>query len=72
MKPHPGLAFEALRLLGVGAERACMVGDAVTDVEFAHRAGVVAVGYAKNAQRGRELAAAGADAVVHSMKELLG
>jgi phosphoglycolate phosphatase-like HAD superfamily hydrolase len=72
MKPDPGLGFEALRLLGVRAERACMVGDSVTDVEFAHRAGVVAVGYAKHAQRGRELAAAGADAVVHSMKELLG
>jgi phosphoglycolate phosphatase len=72
MKPDPGLAFEALRLLGVRAERACMVGDAVTDVEFAHRAGVVAIGYAKTPRRGEELVAAGADAVVHSVKELVG
>ncbi len=72
MKPDVGLAVEALRLLGVRAERACMVGDSVSDVEFAHRSGVVAVGYAKNAKRGRELAEAGADVVVQSMKELVG
>jgi phosphoglycolate phosphatase len=70
MKPDPGLASEALRLLGGEAERACMIGDAVTDVEFAQRAGVMAIGYAKNPQRGRELVEAGADAIVHAMTEL--
>jgi phosphoglycolate phosphatase-like HAD superfamily hydrolase len=70
MKPDPGLAGEALRLLGGEAERACMVGDAPSDVEFARRSGVMAIGYAKNPQRGRELVAAGADAIVRSMTEL--
>ena len=70
MKPDPGSAVEALRLLGTTSDRACMVGDAVTDIEFAHRAGLTAIGYAKNEKRGHELTDAGADAIVHSMAEL--
>jgi phosphoglycolate phosphatase len=68
MKPDPGSAAEALKLLGTTPDRVCMVGDAVTDIEFAHRAGLTAIGYAKNPERGRELAEA--DAIVHTMAEL--
>jgi HAD superfamily hydrolase (TIGR01509 family) len=70
MKPDPGSAAEALQLLGTTPDRACVVGDAVTDIEFAHRAGLTAIGYAKNEKRGRELADAGAYAIVHTMAEL--
>ncbi|WP_185448687.1 hypothetical protein [Kribbella qitaiheensis] len=40
----------------------------MTDIEFAHRAGLAAIGLAKNPKRGLELA--DADAIVHSMTEL--
>jgi phosphoglycolate phosphatase-like HAD superfamily hydrolase len=70
MKPDPTLAFEALRALKSRPDQCCMVGDAVTDIEFARRAGVRAVGYAKNPERGRQLAAAGADAITPTMSDL--
>ncbi|WP_344111446.1 HAD-IA family hydrolase [Kribbella alba] len=70
MKPDPTLAFEALRALRSRPDQCCMVGDAVTDIEFARHAGVRSVGYAKNAERGRQLAAAGADAITPTMSDL--
>jgi phosphoglycolate phosphatase len=70
MKPNPALAAEALKALKSRPQQCCMVGDAVTDIEFARRAGVRSIGFAKNSERGRELAAAGADAITATMSDL--
>jgi AHBA synthesis associated protein len=42
-KPAPDIVLHALGLLGVAPEEAVMVGDAVTDLESARSAGVLAV-----------------------------
>ncbi|MCH7665512.1 MAG: HAD-IA family hydrolase [Acidobacteria bacterium] len=45
-KPNPEMLFGLLEELGVCAEDALMVGDAVHDLEMANNAGVAAVGVA--------------------------
>jgi len=47
-----------------------LIGDSVTDIEVSRRAGVRSIGYAKTPERGIELAAAGADAIVSEMAAL--
>lgn len=49
---------------------AIFIGDAVRDVEAAHAAGVLAVGYANKPGKMEALAAAGAVSVVTTMKAL--
>ena len=39
-KPAPGMLLEALQLFGAAAADAVMVGDSVTDLQAAARAGV--------------------------------
>ncbi|GAB3157997.1 HAD family hydrolase [Myceligenerans halotolerans] len=70
MKPNTYLVDKALRILGTAPEAAVMIGDSVSDVEVAHKAGARSIGYAKNPKRGDELADAGADALISTMTEL--
>ncbi|WP_330476029.1 HAD family hydrolase [Terrabacter sp. C0L_2] len=70
LKPHPSLVLAALDLVQVAAVDAVLIGDSVTDIEVAQVTGARAIGYAKSALRGRELTAAGADAVVSEMRSL--
>lgn len=70
MKPNTHTVDEALRLLRIEAPHAVFIGDSVSDVEVSRAVGVPCIGYAKTAQRGLELRAAGADAVVAGMAEL--
>jgi phosphoglycolate phosphatase len=70
MKPNPAQAIEALNALTGRPDQCCMVGDAATDIEFARRAGLRSIGYAKNSERGRGLASAGADAITRTMSDL--
>lgn len=65
VKPNPDSINRALAELSRPAPECAFVGDSVTDVEVAHLTGVRSVGYAKNPRRGAELAAAGAEALVH-------
>ena len=46
MKPDPFLAARAVELLD--RDRCCMIGDAVTDIEFSRSAGLAAIAYAKS------------------------
>jgi len=39
-KPKPGLLVESMQVLGVGPERAWMIGDSMADIEAARAAGV--------------------------------
>ena len=47
-----------------------VVGDSVTDIQVSRAAGVRSIGFAKTPSRGRELQAAGADAVTDSVASL--
>lgn len=68
LKPDPFLV--QLALMGWRDVPAVLVGDSVTDVQAAHAAGVLAIGYASTPSDRTTLAAAGAEAVVGTMTEL--
>ncbi|WP_129336347.1 HAD family hydrolase [Cellulomonas endophytica] len=70
-KPHPDLVQEALRRVGVGADRALYVGDATWDVESSGRAGVPCLGVLTGGISEAELRDAGAVAVYSSVADLL-
>ncbi len=70
MKPNTYTVGAALRIAHVEPADAVLIGDSVSDVEVAHAAGVRSLGYAKNPRRGRELAAAEAEALIESIAEL--
>jgi len=70
MKPHPHMLNLAIRQLGVPAAHCLMIGDSVSDVDAGHAAGTGVLGYAKTAERGRELAEAGADALFNDNRAL--
>lgn len=71
MKPSPHLLLAAVADLGVAAADALMIGDSVTDVEAARAAGVPCLGHANKPGKREALTAAGADAVVDDLRELL-
>lgn len=70
MKPHPSLLGAALALVSREAADCVMIGDSITDIQAAKIAGVPSLGYAKNSERGRQLADARADAIVMTMSAL--
>lgn len=70
MKPHPALVTKAVSVMRANPANFAFVGDSVSDVQAGQAAGVQTIGYAKTAQRGRELAVANADALVHHMATL--
>lgn len=71
MKPEPHTVHRALAIARADARSAVLIGDSVSDIEVARRAGVRSIGYAKTAQRGNDLRDAGADAVIDNMAHLL-
>lgn len=70
MKPHPSLVLAALDIAQAAPADTVLIGDSITDIEVSHVAGLRAIGYAKTPRRGRELHAAGADAVVDTLETL--
>ncbi|MEU6577555.1 HAD-IA family hydrolase [Streptomyces sp. NPDC046805] len=73
-KPQPDLFLEAARRLGVPAERAAVMEDALAGVEAGcrgHFAVVVGVDRTGGADSGQRLLRYGADVVVHDLGELL-
>ncbi|MEU6401061.1 HAD family hydrolase [Streptomyces cinnamoneus] len=70
MKPSPHPLLTAISALGVGPEAAVLVGDSVTDIEAAHAAGAMSVGYANKAPKEMLLLEAGAGVVVLRMQEI--
>mgnify|MGYP006275211219 CR=1 FL=1 len=69
-KPHPGMVLNALRLTGVDAADAIMVGDTTFDVEMARAAGARAVGVSWGHHAPEALMAAGAAAVIDGFEAL--
>jgi AHBA synthesis associated protein len=70
-KPAPDMVEHALRLLGVAADEAVMVGDAPTDIASARGAKVTAIAATWALDDDREVLAAGPDLVVRSPEQLL-
>ncbi len=69
-KPHPDMMKLALAELGVAPSATLVVGDGAHDVEMGRRAGARTCGVAWGVHEAEQLQAAGADYVVHSMREL--
>ncbi|MEV0396288.1 HAD-IA family hydrolase [Polymorphospora rubra] len=70
-KPAPDIVLHALDLLGVPAERALMVGDAVIDLASGRDAGTTTVATTWHEGDCAALLAAGPDFVAHTPRELL-
>ncbi|MEU1484587.1 HAD-IA family hydrolase [Streptomyces sp. NPDC005752] len=70
-KPAPDIVLKALELLGAEPDSAVMVGDAVTDIESAHGAGVAALAALWGETDEAALLAASPDAVLHKPGDLL-
>lgn len=71
MKPNPYLVTQAISALHSESELTVLVGDQVSDIIAAHRAGIQAIGYANKDGKYNRLANASADWVITSMAELL-
>ncbi len=69
MKPLPDPILKAIALLGVGADKAILVGNGLADMKAAKAAGVKAVGLTTT-RTSEELKNAGADIVISSLTEL--
>jgi beta-phosphoglucomutase-like phosphatase (HAD superfamily) len=70
LKPSPEPVLNAAVAIGVPADRCVMIGDSVSDIEAAIRAGSRSIGYARTRPEASALSAAGADAVIGSMTTL--
>jgi len=70
MKPAPYLVRAGLYAADVPPDLAVLIGDSATDVEAAHAACVQCIGYANQPGKDDQLHAAGADAIVTSMRQL--
>ena len=71
-KPHPEPVYQALALLDASASDAIFVGDSPHDVAAGRAAGVHTVGVTWGAFSPTEMAACGADEVIHRMTDLPG
>lgn len=70
MKPHPALLTQALHDLGGRPGEALMVGDSVSDIQAAHRAGTRSAGFANRPPKHVLLKRAGTDLLTDDMNEL--
>lgn len=70
MKPDPYLIRQVLRVRADPPSRYAFIGDSVTDAEVSVLTNIQCVGYAKTTQRGQDLRAAGATALIDSMADL--
>lgn len=71
LKPHPHLITQAVDGLDAAPARCVLIGDSITDIQGAQKAGVRSIGYANKPGKQDALAAAGADAVVTAMAQLI-
>ncbi|MEV6816125.1 HAD family phosphatase [Micromonospora sp. NPDC051296] len=70
MKPNPAPIFDASVSLGIVPALCVLVGDSLSDIEGAKAAGARVIGYANKPAKVAAFHAAGADAVVTSMRQI--
>ena len=70
LKPSPHLINEALHGLNADPAASTLVGDSVTDIEAAHRAGVASIGYANKPGKKEHMVELEAGSVINSMADL--
>lgn len=70
-KPHPESVQRVLETLGVSPHRAVMIGDVPADMAAGKAAGTAAIGMISDHHSAAALEAAGADAVIQSLAELI-
>lgn len=70
MKPNPYLVTKAVTALNAERRSSALVGDQVSDVIAAHRAGVRAVGYANKSGKADRFKDVSADLIITSMADL--
>jgi len=71
LKSDPHYLTRALTALGAAGSAALMVGDTPSDLHAAEQAGVPFLGYARNAEKEKQLTDAGAQLVVNSLSAVL-
>jgi phosphoglycolate phosphatase len=69
-KPHPDMALRALRETGAAARDTIMIGDSIFDMAMARAAGMKAIGVGWGYYGPKELAEAGADALIEEVGEI--
>jgi len=70
MKPHPYAVIQATRELSIDAKSCVMIGDSVTDIEAAHAAGSLAIGFANKPHKHALLRRAEADVITDRMQSI--
>lgn len=71
MKPNPYLVAQAILILKADRKSSVLVGDQVSDIIAAHRAGIRAIGYANKDGKVEKFKDASADLIITSMSDLL-
>jgi len=64
LKPHPYLLIQAISALNASTAAATFLGDSTTDIQAAHAAGIMSIGYINKPGKTTELVTAGADTVI--------
>ncbi|MGW4697221.1 HAD family hydrolase [Kitasatospora cineracea] len=70
MKPEPFSLHKAADLLGLQASECVMIGDSLSDIQAAHAAGTIVIGYANKPRKRPAFVEAGADCIVDGMAEI--
>ncbi len=70
LKPSPHLIEQAVRALDADPDATTLVGDSITDIEGAQRAGVASIGYANKSGKYERMIQARAGTVITSMADL--
>lgn len=69
-KPHPGQLLLAAQQLGLPPKHCAMIGDSSTDIDAAHAAGMVAIGFTAYLPPSKWSQVGHADLVINSFDEL--
>lgn len=71
LKPNAHLIAHTVKELGASPTECVLIGDSLSDIEGSRNAGVLSIGYANKPGKIEHFSAAGADAVITSMEQLL-
>jgi HAD superfamily hydrolase (TIGR01509 family) len=71
LKPNPHLLLQAAAALGAPPASCALLGDSVTDVEAARRAGAGSIAFANKPDKRDPLLAAGPDALISSLRDVV-